>query len=262
MQHLTESDLQAWIDGELAPGDLPRVNEHLEACAACRRELGDLRRASEVFSAAMHVYDDDLMPATPPAAEWAPRRAGAFGGFSSSRVGRAAAIFLVAAAAVAAAVVPGSPLRGLWAPGATEAPPIATPGTEPLEELVPTVGASITVRPRDGRLTVRVRAFAPGTRVVVRLTDGSAAVATLPDGAENARFIVASGVLELVGPGVRTAEPGEVEEIEIHLPRTLTAAVVEIDGSTSARVAGGALITLGPVVRDSAGEEAVFDIGG
>lgn len=258
MQHLTESDLQAWIDRELASGDQPRVSGHLEDCAACRRELGELRRVSEVFSAAMHAYDDDLTAATPAVAAVARRP---FGILSSSRVGRAAAIFLVAAAAVAAAVVPGSPLREIWEPEAAEPAAIARPGTRPVEEIVSPVGASITIRPREGRLTVRVRDFAPGTRVLVRLSEGSAAVASLPDGAENARFIVASGVLELVGPGNRTAKPDEGEEIEILLPRTLTAAVVEIDGRAVARVTGGKLVSLGPVVRDSVGE-AVFDIGG
>lgn len=259
MQHLTESDLQAWIDRELASGDQPRVSGHLEDCAACRRELGELRRASELFSAAMHAYDDDLTAVTPPARADVARRW--FGVRSSSRVGRAAAIFLVAAAAVAAAVVPGSPLRELWESEAAQPPATVEQGTQLPEIVASSVGASITVRPREGRLTVRVRNFAAGTQVIVRLTEGSAAVATLPDGAENARFIVALGVLELVGPGGRTAESEEVEAIEIHLPRTLTAAVVEIDGSSAARVTGGALISLRPVVRDSAGE-AVFEIGG
>lgn len=259
MGHLTEADLQAWIDRELPPEDQARANGHLEDCADCRRELGDLRRSSEMFSTALHAYDDDLTKGRRATGH----RAGRGGArVTPGRVGRAAVIFLVVAGAAAAAVVPGSPLRGLWDRDAVGPPSIVVPApvTQPAAGVPPT-GASITVRPRDDRLTVRVRDFAPRTRVVIRLTEGSAAVATLPDGAENARFIVASGVLELVGPGARTDESGEAEEIEILLPRSLVHGAVEVDGTTAVLVKDGELIMLRPDSGQSA-DEAVFDIGG
>lgn len=42
--HLTE-ELSAYLDGELATGELPNVVAHLRACDECRAELADLDRS-------------------------------------------------------------------------------------------------------------------------------------------------------------------------------------------------------------------------
>lgn len=42
--HLTE-ELSAYLDGELATIEMPMVVAHLDACAECRAELGDLDRS-------------------------------------------------------------------------------------------------------------------------------------------------------------------------------------------------------------------------
>jgi anti-sigma factor RsiW len=42
--HLTE-ELSAYLDGELSPVEFPAVVAHLDACADCRAELGDLDRS-------------------------------------------------------------------------------------------------------------------------------------------------------------------------------------------------------------------------
>ncbi|MFW6084337.1 MAG: zf-HC2 domain-containing protein, partial [Gemmatimonadota bacterium] len=39
MGHLTEAELQAWIDRELDPAEHVRVTRHLEDCAGCRGDL-------------------------------------------------------------------------------------------------------------------------------------------------------------------------------------------------------------------------------
>lgn len=38
-------ELSAYLDGELATGELPRISGHLDACAECRAELADLDRS-------------------------------------------------------------------------------------------------------------------------------------------------------------------------------------------------------------------------
>ena len=77
MEHLTEAELQAWIDRELDPAERARVSRHLEDCPACRRALGELRAAAETFSGAMLRYDEDLFAARtdrrPPRRRSAPR---------------------------------------------------------------------------------------------------------------------------------------------------------------------------------------------
>jgi len=254
MEHLTEAELQTWIDRELDPADQARVSRHLADCSECRRTLGELRAAAATFSDAMLRYDEDLADGAgdsgddrrSAASPW-PRRAS-----------RAAAVVLLLGAAAAAAMVPGSPLRALFTEPA--APAVQTsPGADTVIASPAAAGASISVHPLEGRLTVRVTGFAPGTRVVVRLSDRADAVASLPDGAANARFIVSSGTLEVVGPG-EAAGPSDGGPLELWLPRSLASGVIELQGAVVARVGDGRLITLRQVSR--AGDEAVLEIGG
>lgn len=39
------AELSAYLDGELATGELPRINAHLDDCSECRGELADLDRS-------------------------------------------------------------------------------------------------------------------------------------------------------------------------------------------------------------------------
>lgn len=260
MVHLTEAELQSWLDGELVPAERTRVSRHLEDCAECRRGLSELRAAAATFSAAMLQYDEDLAAgdgarptsvpaATPmigPASRW------------PKRLSRAAAVVLLLGGAAAAAVVPGSPFRALFT---RPAAPVVEPASPEAASPLPAAerGASITVRPFEDRLTVRITGFAPGTRIRLRLADRVDAVASLPDGATNARFIVASGTLEVVGSS-EAAGPAEGGPIELRMPRSLGAGVIEIDGAVVARVSEGRLITLRQVSRT--GDEAVLEVGG
>lgn len=255
MDHLTEAELQAWIDRELDQVERARVSRHLEDCPACRRLLGELRAAAETFSGAMLRYDEDLaagtdrMPAERRSSAWRwPRWAS-----------RAAAVVLLLGAAAAAAMVPGSPFRALFTePAAPVVEGAPEPGTAIGPPTATEAGASITVRPLDGRLTVRVTGFPAGTRVLLRLSDLPDAMASLPDGAANARFIVSSGTLEVVGPG--EADDPSDGPLVLRLPRSLASGVVELEDKAVARVSGGRLITLRQVSRT--GDEAVLEIGG
>ncbi len=265
MEHLTEAELQAWIDRELDPAEHARVNRHLEDCADCRSDLRALRSAAETFSAAMLDYDEALAAeaaeANPPSAP-APhdRNAGAPLRFVPRWVGRAAALVLLLGAAAAAAMVPGSPLRGLLFDEEPDAAP--TPVAVETPTAIPAgAGASITVRPHENRLTVRVRGFPPGTRLALRLVDRDVAVASLPDEALDARFIVASGVLDVIGPGASAELSTPAGTVTLRLPRHLESGAVELDGETVARVGDGRLSTLRQVSSEG-DEEAVFEVGG
>lgn len=265
MDHLTEADLQAWIDRELDPDEHVRVTGHLEDCAACRRRLQALRSAAAIFSAAMGEYDRALMAEADETSDVAvpardDRTAGERSRLAPRWVGRAAAIVLLLGTAAAAAMVPGSPLRALlFEPG-----PVVTPtpvAVEPPALPAGDPGASITVHPHENRLTVRVADFPVGTRLVLRLVDREEAIASLPDGAPDARFIVASGTLDVIGPGASAEGPTPAGTVTLRLPRTLDIGVVELDGETVARVSDGRLSTLRQV--SSAGDDqAVFEVGG
>lgn len=263
MEHLTEAELQSWIDRELDPDEHARVSRHLEGCAGCRRTVAELRAAAATFSAAMLAYDEDLAAEAGRPSVSAPpsfpalRAAGGASRFVPRWLGRAAAIVLLLGAGAAAAMVPGSPLRDLLVRAMPEPEPVVTP---PVVAPAPAeaVGASITVRPQDGELIVRIVNFAPGTRILVGLTDRESAVASLPDGAPDARFVVASSTLDVIG----AAAPAEELEgvVEVRLPRSLRTGAVELDGTAVARVVDGRLITLRQVSRT--GDEAVFEVGG
>lgn len=265
MEHLTEAELQAWLDREIDPAERARVSRHLEDCADCRRVAGELRSAGERFSGVMLRYDEDLAAEAGdrprrPRTSWDVAAHRPTGGGRPGNVprwaGRAAALVLLFGAAAAAAIVPGSPIRDLlFGPPAEVVAPAPPPAEMRPAPSAVVDGARITVRPQDGVLTVRVNDFAPGTRIVVSLVDRAVAAANLPDGARNARFVVASGTLEVIGAG--ESLDGVVR---VALPRSMKSGVLEVDGNVVARVVDGRMVTLRQVSRS--GDEAVFEVGG
>jgi hypothetical protein len=248
MNHLTEADLQSWIDEELDPAERIRVADHLASCTDCRRETGDLRAASELFHDALVLHDKDLVSA-------GGRRRPAT--VLPRWVGRAAAVTLLLGGAAVAAVVPGSPLRGLF----VEPEPVelaARASAEPAS--TETEGASITVRPVAGELLVRLRAFPAGTNIRLVLTDDDVAIANLPHGGATARFVVAAGMLEVLGPGSgQVAADGD--GLVLRLPRWMDAGIVELDGVVVARVSEGRISAERRVTRMGDGE-VVIEVGG
>jgi len=252
MIHLVDADLQAWMDEELDPGDRIRVAEHLASCADCRDELAELRGAADLFRDSLVVHDEVARMRG---------RSGAARIRTARRLprwaGRAAAVTLLVGGAAAAAIVPGSPLRGLIVGnGPAE---IGQPVEIVATELPEAPGASISVRLSAGELRVRVREFPGGTRIRIMLIERPVGVASLPHGDASARFVVAAGLLEVVGPGSDgVALPGD--GVVLQLPRRMSLGVVEVDGHIAARVSGGR-IEAQRQVSDS-GDGVVIEVGG
>ena len=132
-------------------------------------------------------------------------------------------------AGAAAAVVPGSPLRGLlerFASSPAESVPIEVPAVEAGSGPGSPGIASVTVSPVDGRVEVLVDRFADGSTITVRFAADREVRALLVAGEDGARFSVGPGRLYVV------ANAGEAPaEVLIELPRGLDSATVRVDGT-------------------------------
>ena len=256
MNHLIDADLQAWIDEELDPGDRIRVADHLASCSDCRHLLTELRAAAELFSEALLLHDEGMRQSSEGGSGAGGRRIL----LSFPRwAGRAAAVTILLGGAAVAAVLPGSPLRDLIV-GTDEVETTPAPARITTDDAGSTPGASITVRPIAGRLQIRITDFPRGTRVRIVLTDRAVAVASLPDGEPNARFVVAAGLLEVVGPG-SDGTPEEGNGIVLQLPRQIKSGVVELNGIVGARVSNGRIDAERQVSRVGDGE-VIIEVGG
>jgi hypothetical protein len=98
-----------------------------------------------------------------------------------------------------------------------------------------------------------------GTRIRIALTDGTDAVASLPDGEPNARFVVAAGLLEVLGPG-HNRVPQEDIGVDLQLPRGIQSGVVELNGVVAVRVSNGRIVAERQVSR-LGDREVIIEIG-
>ena len=261
MPHPTDGDLLAHMDRELEPGEETRVRDHIESCDACRSRLDILRREAEAFSRSLLVLDDAV--ATPADPGPIPIVATEDGverhrlRSTSWSLARAAGLILVLAGA-AAALVPGSPVRSWLGEVFTEVvePPATTVEEVPdgvSHEGPETLGPSaISVEPDAGRLIVKLRGFARESNVHVRLADTDRASVRVEGAAGSPRFVTGPGLLEVIG-----TEEGDVW---VELPRSVSDAVVQVDGEAAVRIRDGQLRILRPVL-DSLREDVVFRIG-
>jgi anti-sigma factor (TIGR02949 family) len=55
-----QDQLSAWLDGELAPEVMTRLERHLEACADCRRELTRLKALEQALGGMTAPVPQDL----------------------------------------------------------------------------------------------------------------------------------------------------------------------------------------------------------
>jgi hypothetical protein len=261
MPHPADGELLAHMDGELDPGEEARVGDHLESCAECALRLNLLRREAEAFSRSLLVFDDAIpTPADPgPIPVGVSSRAAIRRRFRKTgwSLARAAGLILVLTGA-AAALVPGSPVRswlGELLTAVVEPPATRVEETSgSVEPGVPTVlgPSAISVEPEADRLIVRLRGFARESNVHVRLTDTRRAAVRVVGAAGSPRFVTAPGLLEVIG-----TEEGDVW---VELPRSVSDAIVQVDGETAVRIRDGQLRIFRPVL-DSLREDVVFRIG-
>jgi len=260
MPHPNDGSLLAWLDGELEPGEGVGVQEHVESCAECRARVDILRGESEGFSRAVLVLDDQVSGLADPGPLPVAAALSAVGKhrlrWTGWSLARAAGLILVATGA-AAALVPGSPIRG-WLEGIGEAeapavPAVSAPRVEASEEntAVPAATA-ISVEPLAGSLSVNLQGFAGSSNVHVRLTDGPRASVRVEGAAESPRFVTGPGTLEVIG--------STEGEIWVEVPRSAREAIVRVDGEAAVRIEDGRLVILRPVL-DSLRGDVVFRIG-
>ena len=252
MSHYTEGVLQAYLDDEVASGTRAAVAAHVDACTACASRLEELRELASTFTSAVQFGDVQSQPRVEVASLRArARRTGWGGPVAAPRTAwlRAASI-VVAVSAVAAAAVPGSPVREWLASAlrdepdapAQQAPSAPAPAVSGPEER-----GAMHILPADGRIKVEIQGATGGTVVRVHLGDDERA--SVEGNWQSLR--TRAGIMTVVGG---------TGELEIVLPRKAQSATVEVDGRTYVQKNGDQLKFLGPKA-DTVGGDVVFRPG-
>lgn len=269
MKHLDEGALMALLDGEMPPGERAEAEAHLERCGECAALQAELTGIGARLSGALSLAD---VAAPVASAQMAVRRRAAEAQkprvhtFPVARKALLrAALLVLGVASVAAAAVPGSPVReflaGVFAPAEDkptqpalpEAPAAApAPVAEAPAADVPT--RALFVAPDRGSVRVVLSGAAKGLQVRTRLFDGESAEVYATGAAADARFRVGAGRIDVVGAGAG--------EVRIALPRGATTAYVEVNGRVYAAKEGGRLKVIATPAADPSGDEAVFQVGG
>lgn len=265
MGHLTEGQLQAYLDGEVEGAAARGLAAHLEACATCARTLESMRATAARATRALALVD---RPASTAAAfaevvgarDASARRIDAHRSWGRpARVGfLKAALFVLFAGSAAAAVIPGSPVQrwlgAAWdrlSGGAAPAPevvpvqPDAEPAAAAEADAVPDV-ASISIEPADARLRVTLRDAGEAATVRVIFVDRAHATVET-DASVNARFSTGPSTIEARGLGAGT--------VTVSLPRSLLYAIVAVNGQTLLEKDGANVHTPGSIIERS--EDAI-----
>lgn len=269
MNHLSEQQLQAWLDGEVEGAAARSLSAHLETCAACRSTLAEMRATAARVTNALAWLDRPASTAAaiqPGIAALAAERATEVVGANGdarvtsidahrpwrrpARVGflKAAMLALLVTGAAAAAI-PGSPVQR-WLIGAwtqmTGPEPVVVEEPEVPETVEPAPApaelASISIEPIDGRLTVLLDGAAPGQSIRVVLVDEPTATVET-DATAATRFSTGPSRIQATGLGRGS--------VNVLLPRSLAYARVVADGQLLLEKEGSAVHTQGDVVEQS-----------
>ncbi len=268
MNHLSEGQLQAYLDGQLEGAAVRSLSAHLEVCAACAATLATMRAAAVRAARALAWLD---RPASTAAtldegsaartAAGAPEVVGANDDVMVRNIdahrswGRPARVgFLKAAmlmfilSGAAAAAIPGSPVQrwlgGTWdritGSAPDDAAPVQPATVDEAAAPAPVELASISIEPVDGTVRVVLEGAERVQAVRVELVDASsAAVAT--DAAAGTRFSTGPSRIQASGLGSGV--------VTVSLPRALARATVLADGHVLLEKQGATLRTPGTVVE-------------
>ena len=254
MSHYTEGVLQAYLDNEVAADTRAQIAAHVNGCVACAARLQELRELGLNFTAAVQGVDVAPIPSAAlaelrvRAQRWSLTNQWA----GSRKALLRAAMLVLGITAVAAATVPGSPIRGwlvqAWrsvrAEQAVETAPV-TPQVVPspvAEEPTP-----LRIAPENDRIRIRLQSPAEGTRIHVVLIDEDRAAVE----ATGRRFRTQPGLMEITGSS---------GNVRISLPRAVGEASVEVDGRLYVSKEGRDLRFHGPSA-DTVGTELIFRPG-
>jgi len=259
-RHLGEGTLQALIDGELSPPDRAAAETHLAACPACAAELRELRGVHERVATLLARADAPAPVAQAQMSLRARRLRARRATVQWPQALLRAAILVLGLAGVAAAAVPGSPVRAwivrnvLPQPQKHETPrlhPVAqapAPGpAAPVEQ-----PAGVSIRTEKDVVRVVLTGASPRLEIVARLVDGDRA-GVVARGPRNAgrRFRTSPGRIEVIDAGSGA--------IEVNLPRGAGRAVVEVNGRVYVTKQGESLVLLPPA---TAGDGPSVRVGG
>lgn len=253
-KHLGDGTLQALLDGELPPAERSAAEAHLAACGECAAELRELRAAHERMAALLAQAD---VPAPVAQAQMSLRaRRLRAGRWSEARKALLrAAILVMGVAGVAAAAVPGSPVREwveqrvLPAKKQTMEPALGpTVAQQPQAPVPASAPSGVSIRPDAGVVRVVLTGASPRLRVTARLVDTDrAGVLARGKAASGARFRTAPGRIEVVGAGEG--------ELEVEIPRAARAATVQVNGHVYVAKDGDSLRVLAPADAPGAGPD-------
>ncbi|HEU4561200.1 MAG TPA: zf-HC2 domain-containing protein [Longimicrobium sp.] len=250
-RHLGEGTLQALLDGELSPFERAAAETHLGTCPACADELRELRELNERATGLLARMD---VPAPVAQAQMRMRARRVHTAAPRAGVWRQAllraALLVLGVTGVAAAAVPGSPVRE-WivenvlpkpkeaaAPTLRPAPPAPQPEEPDDNEVL-----GVSFRP-DASVRVVLTGATPDLEIVARLVDGESARAMVHGPNKSAQFSMATGRIE-----VRLTK--DARSVEILLPRGINRANVEVNGRVYVSKQGESLVLLPPATAGS-----------
>jgi len=256
MIHPSLDRLRAHAAGELPWSQRSRVDTHVDRCDRCRSELDWVNttrnalsrlpvhtaRATnwEVINRRIENGDVVLVPKPLSVSRLVlPRTA-------------VAALFVLAFAAAASAMVGVSPVRE-WivrvlggSPTITDSPAVAADSIQHAAREL-----TLLVAPEDGAITVRIEAPGNTARLRVRVVEGSELEVHATGGAAISRFRSAAGHLTIVRP--------DSGEIVLGVPRSVRVVTVQADERELLRVQNGQLRI--QVRADTVGPEILLPLG-
>lgn len=251
MNHLSEGELLAYLDGALGPDRHSAAELHLADCPECRSGFEELRAAAAEFSGAVALLDVEAPALTVMVPQRSGRRhssARVVAGARRALLRAAVVVFLVGGVALGA--LPGSPVRA-WVTQNLRPSPVASAeardevGLGPTEEVAEPI-YGVSVLPVGGEARVVISDLEGEVLIRVRLVNGVQLSVQWTGSKRDPHFRTAPGRIEVVG--------GTSGSLVVEAPRTART-TIEVGEEPYAVVEGGVLRPLVPT--ELTGEDEV-----